>query len=89
MATYMLVRHKVKDFSAWKAGYDDHLPKREAAGLTERYLLHSDEDPNEVFVLFEAADLDKARAFAASEELREVMQHVGVIGKPDIDFLKE
>ncbi|NIP25041.1 MAG: cyclase [Phycisphaerae bacterium] len=89
MATYMLVRHKVKDFSEWKPGYDEHLPKRDAAGLTEKYLLHSDQDPNEVVVLFEASNLDKAKAFAASEELQQAMQRVGVIDKPDIYFLKE
>lgn len=58
MATYMLVRHKVKDFSEWKPGYDEHLPKRDAASLTEKYLLQSDQDPNEVILLFEASDLD-------------------------------
>ncbi len=89
MATYMLVRHKVKDFSEWKPGYDEHLPKRDAAGLTEKYLLHSAQDPNEVVVLFEASNLDKAKAFAASEDLRHAMQRVGVIDKPDIYFLKE
>ncbi len=89
MSTYMLVRHKVKDFSVWKPGYDEHLPKRNAAGLTEKYLFQSEQDPNEVIVLFEAKDLDLARAFAESEELRETMQRVGVIDKPDIYFLRE
>ena len=89
MANYMLVRHKVKDFSAWKPGYDEHLPKRNAAGLTEKYLFQSEQDPNEVIVLFEAKDLESAKAFAASDELRETMQRVGVIDKPDIYFLRE
>lgn len=89
MATYMLVRHKVRDISEWKRGYDEHQPKRKAAGLTERYLLHSDQDPNEVVALFEANDLDSARAFAESDDLRETMQRVGVIDKPDIYFLHE
>jgi hypothetical protein len=62
MATYMLVRHKVREFSEWKRGYDDHSPKRKDAGLTEKYLLQNEQDPNEVIVLFEASDLDKAKA---------------------------
>lgn len=89
MATYMLVRHKVRDFSEWKRGYDEHLPKRNDADLTEKYLLHNDQDPNEVIVLFEAPDLDKAKAFASSDDLHETMKRVGVIDKPDIYFLKE
>ena len=33
MASYMLVRHKVRDFSVWKPGYDADLPKREPKGI--------------------------------------------------------
>ena len=29
MNGFMLVRHKVKDFTVWKAGYDAHSPKRD------------------------------------------------------------
>lgn len=35
MASYMLIRHKVRDFKTWKVGYDAHRPKRAEAGLTE------------------------------------------------------
>ena len=87
MANYILVRHKVRDFAEWKRGYDAHLPKREAAALTETHLLQNTSDPNEVFILLEANDLERAKAFAASDELRETMQKVGVVEKPDIYFL--
>lgn len=89
MASYMLVRHKVRDFNEWKIGYDGHRPKREAAGLTEVQLLRNAQDPNEIVALFEARDLDDARAFATSEELKETMQKVGVVDKPDIYFLNQ
>lgn len=88
MANYMLVRHKVRDYSEWKRGYDEHLPKRNEAGLTEKLLLQNTQDPNEVIALFAAADLDKAKAFSASDDLHQTMQQVGVIDKPDIYFLK-
>jgi hypothetical protein len=84
---HLLVRHKVKDFAKWKPGYDTHLPARQAAGLTEKLLARSADNPNEVIVLFEAKDLGKARAFAASADLKQKMQEVGVIDKPDIYFL--
>lgn len=89
MANYMLVRHKVRDFPEWKSGYDEHLPKRNDAGLTEKYLMHNAEDANEVIVLFEAADLERARAFAVSEDLKETMHRLGVVDKPDIYFLND
>ncbi len=84
---FLLIRHKVRDFDTWKTGYDAHQPKRIEAGLTEKYLLHSEDDANEVVILFEAEDLDRAKAFAASADLREKMQEVGVVDTPDIYFL--
>lgn len=87
MTRYLLIRHKVKDFTAWKQGYDAHLPKRTEAGLTEKYLLRGDADPNEVILLFEVQDLSRAKAFSESADLRERMQILGVVDKPDIYFL--
>ena len=87
MASYMVVRHKVRSFPEWKAVYDAHLPKRVEAGLTEKHLLRSADDPNEVILLFEARDLNRARGFAETADLREKMEEAGVIDKPDMYFL--
>ena len=54
---YILVRHKVADFSKWKPAYDAHLPALQKAGLKEVHLLRNTDDPNETIILFEAADL--------------------------------
>ena len=85
---FLLIRHKVRDFKTWKTGYDGHQPKRTEAGLTEKHLLRSSDDANEVVILFEAQDIKRAKTFAASADLREKMQEVGVIDKPDIYFLE-
>jgi hypothetical protein len=87
MVNYMLVRHKVRDFSKWKPGYDAHLPKRNEAGLTEKYLLRGAKDPNEVIILFEAKDIKRAEDFARSVDLKETMKKVGVVDEPNIYFL--
>jgi hypothetical protein len=81
---YLLVRHKVADFAKWKPAYDAHLGARQKAGLKEAHLLRNTENPNEVVLLFEAKDIQKAKEFAGSSDLREVMQNAGVIDKPDI-----
>jgi len=85
---YVLVRHKVADFSKWKPAYDAHLPARQKAGLKEEHLLRNTDNPNEVILLFEATGLQKAKEFGASSDLREAMQKAGVIDKPDIYFLE-
>jgi len=85
--THILVRHKVADFAKWKPAYDAHLAARQKAGLREKNLLRSVDNPNEVVLLFEAEDLTRAQAFSESSDLSEAMQKAGVVGKPDILFL--
>lgn len=87
MAT-IIVRHKVKDFNAWKTLFQAHESERVAAGLTNPRLLRSADDPSEVVILLDAADLGVAKAFAASEELRSEMAAAGVVDKPDVYFLE-
>jgi hypothetical protein len=87
MANYLVVRHKVGDFDTWKKVYGSHRPKQLEAGLSERHVLRGVDVPNETIVIFEAADLAKARAFASSADLRETMMRAGVQDKPDVYFM--
>ena len=66
---HVLVRHKVSDFAKWKPVYDAHLSARQNAGLKEEHLFRNADD-SEVLLLFSAEDIDKAKAFAASDDLR-------------------
>ena len=68
--TYMIIRHKVRDYDAWKPGYDGHLPAREAAGLREVHLMRNVDDPQEVIAMFEVSDLEKARAVVLNAKTR-------------------
>lgn len=86
---YMLIRHKVRDFSTWKQTYDAHLVKRVEAGLTEKYLLQGADDPHEVIILFEVRDAARAKAFTESRDLRERIEKAGVVDRPDVYFLND
>ncbi len=86
---YILIRHQVADFSKWKSAYDAHASARQNAGLKQERLLRKIDNPNEVVLLFSAQDIDKAKQFAASDDLRERMQSAGVVDKPDIYFLSD
>ena len=88
MANYMIVRHSVRNYSEWKTGYDAHEPSRAVAGLTEKHALQDADDANMVTLIFEAEDLKRAEEFSKSDDLREAMQRVGVVGNPDMYFLK-
>lgn len=85
---HMLIRHRVQDFDKWKSAYNEHQSVRVAAGLKDLRLWHNADDLNDIFLLFEAADVAKTKAFAASADLKEKMTSAGVIGKPEIFFLQ-
>ena len=87
--SYVLVRHKVADYARWKPGFDEHGATRKASTSKGGLLFRNADDPNEIVILLEFEDLDRARAFASSDDLRQKMQEVGVIDRPDIYFLDE
>jgi hypothetical protein len=86
---YVMIRHKVKDFNKWKAAYDAHGPARSGAGLNERCLLRNTKSRNDVFILFVAKDLARAKAFCASADLRAAMKKAGVTGKTELAILAD
>jgi len=84
---HLLIRHRVQDFAKWKAEYDGHRSVRVSAGLKDLDLWHNVDDAKEVFLLFEVADVAKAKAFVTSADLKQTMTRAGVVGAPDISFL--
>ena len=84
----MIVHHRVKDFGEWKRLFDEHAPAREAAGLTDGRVYQTVDDPNDVVILLDMADVRKAKAFANSEDLKVAMQRAGVIDTPTLHLLQ-
>lgn len=86
---HLLVRNTAEDHAKWKAAFETHGAMRKTAGSKGGRLFHSADDPNDIFVLMEWDDVDKARAFAGSDQLREAMKEAGVVGRPEVHFLEE
>ena len=86
---YMLVRHNVKDYEAWKSVFDSKRDLRKRYGEESYQILRDEKSPNELVALFGWDSLDNARKYADSPELKEAMQRAGVTGKPEILFLEE
>ena len=86
---YMFVRHSVKDFDAWKSVFDSVSDLRKRNGEISYQILRQDNGSSNIFALFEWDNLDNARKYAASPELKEAMQRAGVTSKPEILFLEE
>ena len=82
----LTLHFKVKDFKAWRTGYNDNEKSRLSAGITNGRVFHSADDPNDVVVLQDVADVAKARTWLGSEDLKAAMQKSGVLGSPSIRF---
>jgi hypothetical protein len=80
------IHFKVKDYAAWRAGYDGHEKNRVSAGITNGRVFRRAEDPNDVVILQDVADVAKARTWLGSDDLKAEMQKSGVIGSPSIRF---
>jgi hypothetical protein len=84
----LMVKHKVKDWDAWKKTYDSTKQTRIDAGLTDRVTSYTVGDNHNVTVVFAVADLAKAKAFLKSKDLKDKMAKAGVVGPPSFFFYR-
>lgn len=80
------VRHEVSDYAGWRKIYDGFEASRKKMGVTAQTVYRSVDNPNEITVTHDFKTLAKARAFAASGELRAAFQKAGVTGTPQVWF---
>lgn len=84
----LFARHTVADFEIWKKGYDSYAKEQKKAGVIKKSVYRSIDNPNEVTVIHDFKGLGRAKAFANSSELAELMVKIGVQGKPQIWITK-
>lgn len=83
----VLVAQTVSDFDKWKSVFDENEQARRAGGILGHHVNRGEDDPNLVTVYLAVADIDAARAFAASDDLRERMKQAGATGPPQLTWL--
>ena len=78
------VRHRVRDYAAWREVYDGFAEVQRAGGVRAQAVYRSADDPNDVMVTHDFDDLETARAFLASPDLKDAMRRAGVEGEPTL-----
>lgn len=86
--TLLLCRNKVKNYKKWKSVFDANSESALQAGLKLINLWRSLDDPNNVFFLFEVADIGKAKSFLADPASVETGDISGVL-EGEYYFLKD
>jgi quinol monooxygenase YgiN len=80
----MYIHHEVTDYAAWRKVYDAFDGTRKELGVIAQAVYQSVDNPNDVTATHDFDSAAKAKAFAASPELKAAMGKAGVKGKPQI-----
>jgi heme-degrading monooxygenase HmoA len=86
---HLIIKHKVKDYPSWKKVFDGFIETRRNGGEKSYQILHPENDGNDLLAIFEWDNLENAKKFANSSELKEAMGNAGVLEKPEVYFLEE
>jgi hypothetical protein len=84
-----IVRHRVRDYDAWRAVYDSFADVQKAGGVRAEAVFQAVDDPNDVTVTHDFDDAATAQAFFESPELRDAMMRAGVEGEPELWLVAE
>ena len=82
----LIIRHQVADFDAWKVAFDDHEGARREAGCLGHHINRAKDDPNLVTIYLAIEDVDRAKAFAASDDVKKAMEDAGVTSAPEFNW---
>ena len=87
--THLLIKHKVQDYPSWKKTFDGFIDARRAGGEKSFQILHPENEGNNLLVFFEWDNINNAKKFVNSPELKEAMNNAGVVEQPEVYFLEE
>ncbi len=83
----MIVSHQVADFDAWKAVFDGNEQLRIDHGILGHHINRAEDDPNSVALYLAVGDVDRAKAFTTSDELKSAMAEAGVTTAPEFMWM--
>ena len=85
----LFIRHKVTDYATWKSRFDDLAATRRAHGCKGSQIFRNAKDPSETLILLAWDELDRARLFAQSDDLRDALRRDDVADEPDLWVLDD
>ena len=86
---YLLIRHQVKNYSAWKDSFIEDRLTRRKSGSRGGFVFRNADKPDEVFILLEWDNHESSRDFVQSGDWKEEMERSGVCDEPDFYFLED
>jgi heme-degrading monooxygenase HmoA len=87
--TYVLTIQKVEDYDKWKQVFDEHGDVRRMKGSKGAMIYHDSNDPKQLVIVTEWDNIEDAKNFSMSDELKITMKKAGVKGLPELYYLEE
>lgn len=78
------VENTVTDYAKFRAHFDKNADRRTAAGMTNPRVFRNADSGNEILVLVEVADAEKAKQALVSAPYKAAMQEAGSVGTTNI-----
>ena len=85
----VVVRHKVHDFATWKPYFTGDTERQREVSFTHLRLTRNKHDRDELVIIFDCEDLDKAKPMFSEPNLGGLMRKAGVLDQPAVFFLEE
>ena len=80
----MILSYQVADFDAWKAVFDDNEQGRIDHGYLGHHVNRAEDDPNSLGIFLAVEDVDRAKAYVTSDEVKSLMAGAGVSRAPEV-----
>ena len=80
----MIERHEVSNDATWRKAFDRFAPTHNKLRVMGKAVYPPVDGPNDVTVMHDFRSLEKAKAFAASAELKAAMDKAGEKGPPTV-----
>jgi hypothetical protein len=84
----MSMQITVGDFVKWRPVFERNEPMRTAAGVTNPRIYRNADNPSDILLWFDVANVTKAREALGSQALKAAMQEAGVAGPPKVNFIE-
>ncbi|MCF6406415.1 hypothetical protein L3C95_26200 [Chitinophaga filiformis] len=83
----MVVKFRIADYNKWLPSYESHDSVRLASRIHNYVIGRGVKDSNMILVAVKVEDMDKAKEFSKSPNLKEAMKKGGVMGTPTFNFV--
>ena len=85
---YALAIQKIKDYDKWKQIFEEHSKVRKNEGSKGAMIYRNTNDPKQLVVVTKWNDMEAAKNFSMSEDLKNTMKKAGVMGLPELYYLE-